>query len=429
MDKKEIIKKVKQLQWEPWLRRGFSPFMISLFAECNKEAFSSIGFPTIKFRAALFQTNYWFQSKEVWKETSDSLEKPMQKYKMSDVVKDFAKFKKKSNQKIERLLKEKKDPIKKIAEAYKIIRTDITYIWLTHGAEELFNNILAREVPKYVKGDTQNFIAEASFPKRKNEVAKMQEAMLKGVKPEIIAKKWGWMRARDAFEEPYSISEIKELIKNTKPTEKHKSVKIPKQLKEIFKEAQELVFFRTERTDAYYHHLFLMRPLLKEIAKFYNLSFEELKYYTIQSLIKGKPKRYNKEFTYIFYKDKYYFFNGNLFEEPEKKELNEAKGTVAFKGLVTGTAKIIHHVSEVSKVQKGDILVTQMTFPSFISAMNKAVAFVTDEGGITCHAAIVAREMRKPCITGTKIATKIFKDGDLIEVDAEKGIVRILRRK
>lgn len=67
-----------------------------------------------------------------------------------------------------------------------------------------------------------------------------------------------------------------------------------------------------------------------------------------------------------------------------------------------------------------------MTFPNFIPAMEKASAFVTDEGGILCHAAIVSREMRKPCIIGTKIATKIFKDGDLVEVDANKGTVKKL---
>jgi pyruvate,water dikinase len=59
--------------------------------------------------------------------------------------------------------------------------------------------------------------------------------------------------------------------------------------------------------------------------------------------------------------------------------------------------------------------------------MQKAAAFVTDEGGLTCHAAIVAREMKKPCIIGTKIATKVLKDGDMVEVDANKGIVKILK--
>ncbi len=62
-----------------------------------------------------------------------------------------------------------------------------------------------------------------------------------------------------------------------------------------------------------------------------------------------------------------------------------------------------------------------------MSALKRAAAFVTDEGGITCHAAIVAREMKKTCIIGTKIATKVLKDGDLVEVDAKKGIVRKLK--
>jgi pyruvate,water dikinase len=77
-------------------------------------------------------------------------------------------------------------------------------------------------------------------------------------------------------------------------------------------------------------------------------------------------------------------------------------------------------------VKKGEILIASMTRPEFLPAMQKAAAFVTDEGGITSHAAIVSREMKKPCIIGTKIATKVFKDGDMVEVDANKGIVRKL---
>ena len=65
--------------------------------------------------------------------------------------------------------------------------------------------------------------------------------------------------------------------------------------------------------------------------------------------------------------------------------------------------------------------------PTILSAMQKASAFITDEGGVTCHAAIVARELKKPCIIGTKIATKVLKDGDLVEVDTEKGVVKILK--
>ena len=60
--------------------------------------------------------------------------------------------------------------------------------------------------------------------------------------------------------------------------------------------------------------------------------------------------------------------------------------------------------------------------------MEKASAFITDEGGILCHASIISREMKKPCIIGTKIVTKVLKDGDLVEVDANRGVVRVIRK-
>ena len=67
-----------------------------------------------------------------------------------------------------------------------------------------------------------------------------------------------------------------------------------------------------------------------------------------------------------------------------------------------------------------------MTRPEFVPAMQKAAAIVTDEGGLTCHAAIISREMRKPCVIATKNATKVLKDGMLVEVNADHSAVRIL---
>lgn len=101
----------------------------------------------------------------------------------------------------------------------------------------------------------------------------------------------------------------------------------------------------------------------------------------------------------------------------------EIKGQIGFKGKVRGTVRIVKNVREMEQVKEGDILVSPMTTPDFLPAMKMAGAFVTDEGGIMCHAAIVSREMKKPCIIGTKNATQILKDGDLVEVDAEKGVV------
>jgi len=68
-----------------------------------------------------------------------------------------------------------------------------------------------------------------------------------------------------------------------------------------------------------------------------------------------------------------------------------------------------------------------MTTPDYVPAMDQALGFITDEGGVTCHVAIVAREMNKPCIIGTKNATQILKDGNKVEMDVTTGAVKILK--
>ncbi|MEI6627773.1 MAG: PEP-utilizing enzyme, partial [bacterium] len=127
------------------------------------------------------------------------------------------------------------------------------------------------------------------------------------------------------------------------------------------------------------------------------------------------------------YNNEYVVQNKPFFPDLNKHNTEEVKGVIAHKGTAKGLVKIVTHPNDLDKVKKGDILVAQMTFPSFISAMQKASAFVTDEGSITCHAAIIAREMKKPCIIGTKNATKVLKDGDLVEVDANTGVVKIIK--
>jgi len=104
------------------------------------------------------------------------------------------------------------------------------------------------------------------------------------------------------------------------------------------------------------------------------------------------------------------------------------KGFSANKGIVRGVVKIVLSSKDFDKLQPGEILVTTMTSVDFVPVMERAAAFVTNEGGITSHASIVSREMGKPCIIGTKIATKILKDGDLVEVNADEGIVRVIKK-
>ncbi|MFH1292037.1 MAG: PEP-utilizing enzyme [bacterium] len=111
-------------------------------------------------------------------------------------------------------------------------------------------------------------------------------------------------------------------------------------------------------------------------------------------------------------------------QDQEAEDVLNIHGTVASTGYAQGRVKIVNKAEEIYKVEPGDILVSVATHPALLPAMKKAVGFITDSGGLTCHAAIVAREMQKPCIIGTKIATKVLKDGDLVELDTKKGDIR-----
>ena len=113
-------------------------------------------------------------------------------------------------------------------------------------------------------------------------------------------------------------------------------------------------------------------------------------------------------------------------EQPEstvKEGKILVKGETASKGLYSGPVKLVKDPSELNKVEEGDVMVTKMTTPDMVPAMQKAGAIVTDEGGLTCHAAIVSREMGTPCVVGTEVATKVLGEGDVITVNATQGIV------
>jgi len=105
----------------------------------------------------------------------------------------------------------------------------------------------------------------------------------------------------------------------------------------------------------------------------------------------------------------------------EKKIL--LKGLPSSPGLGAGKAHVILTVDGVSEFQNGEVLVTQMTTPDWVPTMRKAKAIITDAGGMTCHAAIVSRELGIPCITGTKTGTQTITTGQEVTVDAKMGVV------
>lgn len=115
-----------------------------------------------------------------------------------------------------------------------------------------------------------------------------------------------------------------------------------------------------------------------------------------------------------------------------KQEVKDSKGkpsgtltgVIGSSGIARGRVRVVFTNRDLYKLKKGDIIVTSMTRQDFVPFLGLVRAIITDEGGVTAHAAIIARELKIPCILNTKIATKVFKDGDMVGVDANKGIVR-----
>ncbi len=200
---------------------------------------------------------------------------------------------------------------------------------------------------------------------------------------------------------------------------------------------QYIVYYRTQRTDIMNRSQYLYAPKLKTLARARGLTYKELLYCTKDEVLGKVPPRRTlqqrvRDHATILEEGRVYCVTGNesvrirrMFEE-KIKSISEITGKVAYTGRAKGKVRLVFSTKDFFHFKAGEILITSMTNPHMVPIMKKAAAFVTDEGGITCHAAIMSRELKKPCIIATKFATKIFKDGDLVEVDANAGIVRKL---
>jgi len=206
---------------------------------------------------------------------------------------------------------------------------------------------------------------------------------------------------------------------------------------------EEFVFYRTFRTECSYESLYFLERFLTNIEESLKLEEYELSYYNKEdivnflqtgkridpSLLAERKHEYamslHNSFLTIMEGNKAKQWVEDNFEERVIR-LNEVKGLAAYRGKITGKAHIVMKVQDQYTVVEGDILIVPMTTPDYMPSMKKAAAFVTDEGGVICHAAIVARELKKPCVIGTKNATAVFHDGDIVEVDGFTGLVRLV---
>lgn len=104
------------------------------------------------------------------------------------------------------------------------------------------------------------------------------------------------------------------------------------------------------------------------------------------------------------------------------------RGIPASPGVAKGVVRVVHGAQDAERFHEGDVLVTEMTEPAMVVMMNRAAAIITDTGGLTCHAAIVSRELGIPCVVATKQATSALHDGDRVSVDGASGEVHILHK-
>lgn len=257
---------------------------------------------------------------------------------------------------------------------------------------------------------------------------------------------------------------IEEKIENINKVRKENDIQYEKVLdkykfttkaKNLIKAIRDFIFLRTYTTE-YSDHLFFVgrHSIFKEISNRTNipdqdlimlddkeileiLSNDGIMSKEIKTVLENRKKGFamiwiNGEVETVFGNESIELQNevAELYKKSEKEENiqggNVISGSIANRGKVKGVARVLTTYKDIYKVQKGDIIVATMTTPDYVSAMEKAAGFITDEGGITCHAAILSREFNVPCIVGTINATKEIKDGEMIELDAYNGKIHKL---
>ncbi len=345
----------------------------------------------------------------------------------------------------------------------------------------IFDKFLYEEFQKEFKGeakDEQNVFHEISTPSCKTYVQKEELEMLKiSLKNKISTKDiekiysdfwWtslGWEsvvpKNKEYFERQIvklRLRDVKILRENLRHLDNHaeeilsrrkkllKKYKLSKKFAHLLDVADKYTFLHDLRKEMQVKNVHSSQIFLKEIARRTGYKTSDLEWLwtnEILEILAGK-KLDNK---IIKKRKKCYFvliangkFKETLGEEGvkiRKKELEIKldnsgiiKGQIGQKGKIKGIVKVCAGAEDaLRKIKNGNILVCGMTLPEYVPAMKKAGAIITDEGGITCHAAIISRELKIPCVTGTKIATQVLKDGDCVEVDANQGIVKILKIK
>lgn len=339
----------------------------------------------------------------------------------------------------------------------------MNHLWPCVAPEKWILQKIESELTKYIDPEKdfkkfQETVILLTSPSELSEMNLKKKEIFQGKDVREVYEKYVWATDQSFSLHYESFEDFKKGLGDIKSSKEkadkmeEEILELKRQQQEVFPEyqlskefisfcecAQMLPHIRLLRRDCIIEAGYNLRKFFSEMQKALPLSDLTLAYYwEIRDLLEGKEvdveriEKRKKTYSFILIDHDFYEYDEetgkqikNKIESPTDFSA-EIRGQTACLGKVTGVARVLHSAKEIHLVQKGEILVTSMTTPDFVPAMQKAIAFVTDEGGLSCHAAIIAREMKKPCVIGTKHATKVICDGDLVEVDANLGIVRIL---
>jgi len=386
---------------------------------------------------------------------------------------------KKSNQEIEKILSDLLDEYRYLGNT-----------WYAQYAVDLyFEEAIEEQLAKYLPADHPDFrhyVLTFTDPKDMTEVSKERLNLIKLAK-KFKAKKenlknlsksaesdiikhladFGYINRGLATSHPYTKDEIisrineawhakdslDEMIYYSSPKKIKddlslalKKIRPKADFKKLINQARVHSYIRNRRVEAFFFADFGASFMYDEIAKRSNFNPDwimEVSIPEVFAALHGKPLPDKKEMRNRLKNYAMEVKDGvtKLITDPKKIKLLEKKyevktekadvihGRVAcLGGIIRGKAKVCNDKSEIGKVNRGDILVAPFTTPDFVQAMEKAAAIVADQGGLSSHAAIVSRELGVPCVIATEKGTRVIKDNDMLEVDAKKGIVKIIRK-
>ncbi|NQU99089.1 hypothetical protein HQ533_06540 [Candidatus Woesearchaeota archaeon] len=288
---------------------------------------------------------------------------------------------------------------------------------------------------KFLPPIKMNFIMK--FHNELIKLSKIKDAK-QGIKK--LVKEYGWLTVFHYTGRWMTAEDVKEKLI---PASQEKKVPPPPKdtLLKIYRYA---IFLRTHLAETFAYSNAQAKPLLERIASDFGISYEDITYLSGDELLASLKKKElvvskeeiasrRRRFGFFIYKRKLHILNEKeckyIFgkKKEEKKKAQVLKGIPASPGNIKGKVCLVKNFLDFSKFKPNDILVAYSTTPNYIVLMHMAKAFLTQEGGITSHAAIVSRELKKPCIVGIKNIMKELKDGDLVEIDAYKGVIKKLK--